>query len=419
MIVDPKWTFVEALDAAWANYPGGKQFGAPNRIKMLAQWANVVGRERALAELNATLSNYTTLSAAAKAFGFSEHALRTVRSDFSAMPAVTPHVSSPATLRELFVSLPEIGDESQLGFITRTVPRLATLLGYAESELSFEMNLPGLGRGIRVDAILRPHGAARPKVLIEVKLGRAVPANVAVVIDQIREHISAVGAEVGLLLSPNFVSVVQADGHLSFIPERISETDLSAVTRLLSKAASTTSASAPPPAGAAARLQLLLAAVSDAITNDEKRASLEQLAAEAFSVHASVRPKFRNLRTRSSEIDIVCEVSSDSPFAFLSEQGRYFLVECKNWAKPAGAKEIRDFLGKLRKCHVRVGVYFSRNGITGQEHGTDAIREIHSAFDTDRTYVLVVAEQELAGIDSLEQIMEVLEDKMDALRFDL
>ncbi|NUP14137.1 MAG: hypothetical protein HOW73_49520 [Polyangiaceae bacterium] len=421
MIVDPKWTFVEALNAAWASYPGGKQFGAPNRIKMLAQWANVVGRERAVGELNATLANYSTLSAAAKAFGFSDYALRTVRSDFGAMPSLTPHAPSPSTLRELFVSLRDIPDESEVGFMTRTIPRLAALLGYADSEVFFEMNLPGLGRGVRVDALLRPHGASRPKVIIEVKRGRVSESEARGVIEQLRDFSAAAGAEVGLLLSPHLVVVVQAQHQLEFSPERVTDSEVQSLKALLFNGAPVPPGTSPiaPREPAASRLQILLAAVASATTNDTKRASLEDLAAEAFSLHRSVRPKFRNLRTRSSEIDIVCELLAGTPFEFLREHGRYFLIECKNWAKPAGAKEIRDFLGKLRKCRVRVGVYFSRNGITGQEQGTDAIREIHAAFDTDGTFILVLAEQELAGISKLEQVMELLEDKMDALRFDL
>lgn len=102
----------------------------------------------------------------------------------------------------------------------------------------------------------------------------------------------------------------------------------------------------------------------------------------------------------------------------LREYGRYFLVECKNWAAPAGAREIRDFLGKLRKSRVRLGIYFSRNGITGEQHGTDALREIHSAYDQDEICIVVVSEQDLAALQHVQDVLEVVEEKLDAIRFD-
>jgi len=45
-IVDPKWTFKEALNEAWKNYSGGI-YSAAGRVRILTQWGNVVGRQRA------------------------------------------------------------------------------------------------------------------------------------------------------------------------------------------------------------------------------------------------------------------------------------------------------------------------------------------------------------------------------------
>jgi hypothetical protein len=73
----------------------------------------------------------------------------------------------------------------------------------------------------------------------------------------------------------------------------------------------------------------------------------------------------------------------------VDELGRYCLVECKNWSKPAGLSTVRDFLGKLDRCKTRLGIIFSGNGITGVDTGVDALREIHSRFDRDGVYVIV------------------------------
>jgi hypothetical protein len=420
MIVDPKWTFAEALDAAWTRYRGGQQFGAPNRIKMLQQWGNVVGRDRAVAELSSVLAEHATLAKAAEAFGFSQYALREVRRAFQAMPRLTPHVAPPSTLDEFLRSLSGVPSESEIGFMTRALPRLAAVLGYAESEVYYEVTLPGTGRRGRVDAVFAPGGPSEPRVLVEVTAPDLSAADKKYAVDTLRLTVSDAGAAAGLLLSAQLFTVVDGQRTVDVAPDRVTKEESAELVTLLgrSNAPTATKKVAVAYEAGARRLQSLLAGVAAARTNDEKRASLESLAAEAFAVHRSIRAKFRNLRTRSSEIDIVCEIVAGSTFEFLREHGRYFLVECKNWTKPAGAKEIRDFIGKLRKCRIRVGLYFSRNGITGEQHGTDAVREIHSAFDADGTMVVVLAERDLAGIAELQQVMGLLEEKMDALRFD-
>ena len=90
IIIDPQWTFIDTLQAAWKAYPGGVQFGAPHRIRSLERWANVVGQERAVFELDTLLQKYPNLEEAAKAFGMSVSTLRRIRKNFKAMPRVTP-----------------------------------------------------------------------------------------------------------------------------------------------------------------------------------------------------------------------------------------------------------------------------------------------------------------------------------------
>ena len=58
IIVDPRWSFIESLEAAWDAYRGGRQFGTPNRIRVLEQWANVVGCQRAVTELETVIEIY-------------------------------------------------------------------------------------------------------------------------------------------------------------------------------------------------------------------------------------------------------------------------------------------------------------------------------------------------------------------------
>lgn len=79
---------------------------------------------------------------------------------------------------------------------------------------------------------------------------------------------------------------------------------------------------------------------------------------------------------------------------------------------------IRDFLGKLEKVRCRLGIIFSRNGITGEQRGEDAVREIHSAYDRNQTSIIVVSADDLAGPMTPADFLQLLEAKLDALRFD-
>lgn len=114
IIIDPKWTLIDALRAAWAAYPGGVQFGAPNRVRSLERWANVVGRERATYELNTLLSQYQSFKEASEAFRMSVSTLRRIRNNFKEMPVVTPFSQEPSRLDEQLSLLTETRDNAEI-----------------------------------------------------------------------------------------------------------------------------------------------------------------------------------------------------------------------------------------------------------------------------------------------------------------
>lgn len=83
VIVDPQWSFTEALEAAWEAYQTHGMEARTNRKRVLEKWANVVGRHRAVSELEKFLSesNDSTLT---------PHIAGELRKQFKAMPEVTP-----------------------------------------------------------------------------------------------------------------------------------------------------------------------------------------------------------------------------------------------------------------------------------------------------------------------------------------
>jgi hypothetical protein len=163
----------------------------------------------------------------------------------------------------------------------------------------------------------------------------------------------------------------------------------------------------------------LLQAATTAPTNAAKKESLESLAAWLLAQLPGVRVKRQDLRTRSAEIDIVAESIGVDRRRFFDDFGRYFLVECKNWAEPVGAKEIRDFVMKLVKTNVRLGLFVTRKGITAGSGNEDAMREIQFCHDVLHTSVLVISEDEIRAVCRGVDLYDILDEKLDRLRFDL
>ncbi len=91
---------------------------------------------------------------------------------------------------------------------------------------------------------------------------------------------------------------------------------------------------------------------------------LEELVKMLFRATSGFERVETRLRTDSEEIDIRVENGSvDTPWR---SDGPYLLGECKNWTSKCGAKEFRDFYGKLTTKYgrVRTGFFVSVGGFT-------------------------------------------------------
>lgn len=71
------------------------------------------------------------------------------------------------------------------------------------------------------------------------------------------------------------------------------------------------------------------------------------------------------LRNEVEEIDVLVQNGSADPF--WQKESPYLLVECKNWSKPVGAKELRDLWGKMesRYARCRLALLVAPGGIAG------------------------------------------------------
>ncbi len=320
-------------------------------------------------------------------------------------------MSAEEELLELLRSLPEKNFNTELDLTREVVPSLVSQLGYSESETFYEY---AAGQW-RADVALSNAAGDPPWVILEIKRSKALVVGDWVY--QLKRYQAALNCDVGAIVSPELFVLVVGGVTKKFILRSISLEDARQIFATLKRGAQTLpKPGATQPAG---KLVELIEAIERATTAADKGSSLESLARFLFNSVPSLRAKYCNLQTRSSEIDIVVEyLGNRGEIPIFEELGRYCLVECKNWSKPVGVTPVRDFMGKLDKCKTRLGIIFSRNGVTGVDSGADALREIHSRFDRDGVYLLIFSLEELKGIAGGLAFVEAIEKKANGLRFD-
>lgn len=92
---------------------------------------------------------------------------------------------------------------------------------------------------------------------------------------------------------------------------------------------------------------------------------LEDLMVLLFKTIPGFRQVTPNRQNEIEEIDVLIQNGSTDPF--WSKESQYFLAECKNWSKPAGAPELRSFLYKLERRfdRARPGFFIAPGGFSG------------------------------------------------------
>jgi len=313
------------------------------------------------------------------------------------------------------MELPTTEFRHELEFTSSVVPRLAAILGYAELETFYD-HATGEGRR-RADVVFSKEVEACPWIVVEVKNFKA--RNPGDWVYQLRHYLDALGTHLGVILSPELLIIVDdSKKRRSYRLNDLTIEDAEEIFVSLSRARQ-------PPAKPQAEVSRsnflnLVEAVEHGKTNTEKGRSLEELARFMLSGIPPLNCKHTNLRTRSSEIDLVIEYSGiEQRIPLFEELGRYCLVECKNWSNPVGVGPVRDFIGKLEKSKTRLGLIFSKSGITGAHGGADALREILSLFDRTGAYILVFSLEEIRSITDSLTFMSALDRKADSLRFDI
>jgi hypothetical protein len=104
---------------------------------------------------------------------------------------------------------------------------------------------------------------------------------------------------------------------------------------------------------------------------------------------------------------------------FRSELGRYFLVECKDWSRPADFTTVAKFCRVLDSAKCRLGILFSREGVSGIKETRFAQREIVKVFQDRGIVIVVVTKVDLEAVANGANFLTMLRSKYEKVRLDL
>jgi len=164
----------------------------------------------------------------------------------------------------------------------------------------------------------------------------------------------------------------------------------------------------------------LLGAVTSASTADEKGRTMEQLGGYLLSCVDGLELAESRLLAKDHETDLLLRngVQGDPLFEVF---GPYIGIECKNWDRSVGVKEVNHFLSNLRFAYLRSGVLVARNGISGSEaeDKRDAELAVLKAFHQDNVIVCVLTLQDLQDVvDGRVTMPGLLLAEYERIRFD-
>ncbi len=147
---------------------------------------------------------------------------------------------------------------------------------------------------------------------------------------------------------------------------------------------------------------------------DRKGKLFEKLFVRLLQIDGNFIVCEHNVKTKSEEIDIVIQSNVSSPF-WSGVMSPLILLECKNWKDKVGAKEVRDFAGKIEnrpKLLCRIGFLVALSGFT-----SDAEDELLGYRARDFVLATVTGGQVKALIKKKELISDLLQKELLAAGF--
>lgn len=158
----------------------------------------------------------------------------------------------------------------------------------------------------------------------------------------------------------------------------------------------------------------LIQAVDNSTTNHEKGHSFEELAAYILDKLDGVEVTERNVNLSNEEIDLLLWNARIEDV--LNPWDSVILVECKNWSAPVGASVLDNFINKVRRRHLKTGIFIAANGVTGDfvngnNANIGAVQTIQDALIQDGMRIIVIRMEDLRNITSLDEFRELIKQR--------
>ena len=146
-------------------------------------------------------------------------------------------------------------------------------------------------------------------------------------------------------------------------------------------------------------LEDVLARCQDpSLSSHDKGKALERLSVALFSACYAVEP---NLRTQTGEVDLYLDDRKVTT-PFWDDYGDNALVECKNWSKPVGSREVLVLIGKCTRADSKLGFFVSLGPFS-----EDALSEIKGQNQRrGRSGSPLIVPVRLSDIEALERYQE-------------
>lgn len=133
----------------------------------------------------------------------------------------------------------------------------------------------------------------------------------------------------------------------------------------------------------------------------------------------------KNARTSTNEMDILFSLTTNAQFLrfdeiFFHNMGFNFICECKNYNSRVGVTYIGKFYSLLKVSGVKLGLFVSFNGITGQNDWEDAKGLIHKIALKDDIYIIVLDKNDLFHLqNNTIDIFTLIKNKISCLKLDI
>ncbi len=147
----------------------------------------------------------------------------------------------------------------------------------------------------------------------------------------------------------------------------------------------------------------------------DKGKSLERTAYYLVSMIPGTRV-YRRKRTESgSDYDVVGSFEGPG-LDFRSEFGRYFLCECKDWAKPADISVMAKTAHFLDSTKCKFGILFSKDGTSGQDEKKHAEYEQLKVYTSRGIAIVVVSLTDLERLADGDNFLSMLRTRYEKVR---